>query len=537
MTTTTETPGASIGEDFKGGAAEAEYVYDVASNCYWKRLPSAEADGEEEWIKLREGAMRRELAASGLAGKVEGGAKQSAQDARLHAIEQGQRVMEARRLAGFKVGIHEVGNDRVLVPRALRLLRREEGKWLCVAAMIEGLFDGDDWDTDAQGQPRATRVDQRDYVFAWLQDLLRSLYEGKVTSGPAFCLAGVRDCGKTRFRNLLRQLCGDRVALPYAWMIGEDSFNKELFEAALWVIDDETVDTSREARAKVGAWMKKIAAGEELKLRGIQSDGFNVMTTRRMFFSLNMAENDLKVLPQLAEGVADKLDLFKGYARPPVPSDPVELEKYRARYPALSAWWDYAQGEGLLQEADLVRCWPMPMPAGTLRDQEAFWARVTAELPAFAYWLTDVYVVPSHVAAGRFRVKVFHHPEIVEALRGFDPHVHLWSLMLKSGVVWRECVGRDDDGRNDFRDREEWVGDCEEMHALLTGPTSALSDIEKRAVPGVAYLGIRFGDAAEHWGPGVAVQKRSARARTWHLRKSPEMLASEAAKRARSDGK
>lgn len=542
MTTNIEpvTGGASIGDELLGGSAEAKYVFEVASGSFWKLLPSAQAGDEEEWIKLREGAMRRELASTGLSQKVEGGAKQSAVDARLHEIEQQQRVMEARRLAGYRAGIHEIGNDRVLVPRALRLLKRAEGPWLCVAAMVEGLFDGDDWDNDEHGKDRAKRFDQRDYVFAWLQDLLRSLYDGKVTSGSAFCLAGVRDCGKTRWRNVLRVLSGDRVALPYAWMIGQDSFNRELFEAALWVIDDETVDTSREARAKVGAWMKKIAAGEELKLRGIQSDGFNVMTTRRMFFSLNMGENDLKVLPQLADGVADKLSLFKGYARPRVPTDPVELERYRARYPALSAWWDWAIEKKIMGEGDIVRCWPMPMPAATLYEQETFWQRIMGELPAFAHWLTEVYVPPSHVAEGRFRVKVWHHPEIVEALRGFDPHVQLWSSMLKSGVVWRELLGRDEQGDNQWSDREVWSGDAEALHDLLTGPTSALSDIEKRGVPGPSYLGIRLHEAASHWGEGVAKLKRSGRERTWHLRKSPDQTATEAARRhavTANDGK
>ena len=78
MTNPTETGGGSIGDELKGGAAEAEFVFDVASSSYWKKLPSAETvEGEEEWIKLREGPMRRELASMGLAGKVEAGAKMS----------------------------------------------------------------------------------------------------------------------------------------------------------------------------------------------------------------------------------------------------------------------------------------------------------------------------------------------------------------------------------------------------------------------------------------------------------------------------
>jgi hypothetical protein len=516
--------GGSIGADMRGAGAEAEYVFEVSGGRFWKRVAAGE-DGFEEWIELREGAMRRDLAATGLSPKAEGGAKMSAVDARLHEIEQGARVVEARRLAGYRVGKHTIGGDTVLVPRALRLLDKKRGEWLCLAAFMEGLLDGDDEDFAGGGAPK--RTDQRDYAYAWLQDLLRSLYGGYITSGPAFCIAGVPNCGKTRLLNIVRILCGDRVGLPYKWMIGRDDFNQELFGAALWQIDDETVDTSGEARAGIGAWMKKIAAGEELKCRGMQRDGFNVRTTRRLFFSLNLAENDLKVLPQLTDGVGDKMSAFKGYARPAVPAvgDGEGWAVYRARYPATAAWWDHAIAAGMLRTEDLPRCWPMPMPADTVGEQGSFWAQIVGELPAFAWWLCEDYVAPSHVTGGRFRVRTFHHAEIVDALRSFDPHVHLWSLLMKSGVVWRECTGRDEGGRNEWRDREYWEGSTDELRALLTGEMSQLSEHEKRELPKPVYLGVRIGEAKTHWGEGVAQHKRTNAGRFWVLRPSPEQRA------------
>ncbi len=528
MTQTTNPTGGSggIDADMRGAGAEPEYVFEVSGGRFWKRVPEGEG-GVEEWIELREGAMRRDLAAAGLSPKAEGGAKMSQVDARLHEVEQGERVVEARRLAGYRVGKHIIGGDTVLVPRALRLLDKKRGEWLCVAAFMEGLLDGDDDDLAWTGTEVAKRTDQRDFAFAWLQDLLRSLYGGYITSGPAFCIAGVPNCGKTRLLNIVRILCGDRVGLPYKWMIGRDDFNQELFGAALWQIDDETVDTSGEARAGIGAWMKKIAAGEELKCRGMQRDGFNVRTTRRLFFSLNLAENDLKVLPQLTDGVGDKMSAFKGYARPALPdaSDEAGWAAYRARYPATAAWWDYAIAAGIMRAEDLPRCWPMPMPADTVAEQGKFWGQVVAELPAFAFWLCEDYAPPAHVTGGRFRVRTFHHAEIVDALRSFDPHVHLWSLLMKSGVVWRECTGRDEEGRNEWRDREAWEGNTDELRALLTGEMSQLTDYEKRELPKPVYLGVRIGEAKTHWGEGVAQHKRTNAGRFWVLRPSPEQRA------------
>lgn len=509
--------------DFGTKSAEPAYCFDVGRRRFWKQIST------DEWIELGEGALRRDLMKSGKSHKIDPAVgKISPLDDKIREIESMQRVMEARRIAGWHAGIHQMSGDAVLVPQALKLLVPVDGGeagHLLFAALLEGLLDGDDED-EKDGKALVVRVDQRDRWLAWMQDWLRSLYSGRVTNGLAMCLAGKRDCGKSRLLAAEKVMAGDKIGKPYDWMIGREDFNKELFEASLLAIDDENANRTPAARQELGAKMKKIVANDDVRLRGMQSDGFVVKTTWRLRFNMNLEESALLVNPQLTDDIADKETMLKGYVRPRVPLEEAGMKAYRERYPALSAWWDAATARGVLTADELVRCWPMPMPADTQQEQQRFWGMVTAELPAFVFWLLEKYVPPSYVVGGRFRVRAWQHPEIESALQEFSPHVHLWRLIERSGMVWRRLVhpASVDNGPEKWEAREVWTGTARELHALLVDEGNGLSKREREhEVSGESYIGQRLSEAASHYGPEVASCKRSGKARTWTLRRSPEI--------------
>lgn len=499
-------------------SGEPEYRFDGGRGIFWKRV------SPDEWIDLRDAAMKRELAKSGLSPKADkGDGVISPLDDRLREIEQTQRVQEARCIAGWKAGVHEMGGDLVLVPRSMKLPERKEGPWLLIAAMVESLLDGDEHEPDESGV-KVVRVDQRDRWLAWMQHWAQSLYAGRPTNGLAFCLAGDPNCGKTRLSELEKLMAGGKVGKPYDWMIGREDFNKELFEASLQLIDDENANTHIEARRDLGAKLKKVVANVDLKMRGMHRDGYNVHPNWRLHFNVNLEEAALLVMPPLTPDIIDKILMLKAYTRPAVPEDAAQMEAYRARYPALSAWWDHAIAKGLMVEADVRRCWPMPMPADTFKEQERFWDLVKQELPAFVFWLTDVYAPPSQVVGGRFGVRAWQHPDIVEALQQFAPHVQLWRLIDRCGLVWRKLVRAGASGApDDWEDVKTWTGTARQLHELLRDENNKLTRNERdKEVKGESWIGQRLNEAMRHW-PSVVEFKRSGKSRTWTLHRRDDI--------------
>jgi len=507
--------------DLTAKSGAPEYRFDAGRGLFWKQV------SQEEWIELREAAMRRELMKGGLSHKINPAMGSiSPLDDRLRDIEQGRRVHEARCIAGWPAGVHEMGGDFVLVPRSMRLLTRKEGEWKLVCAIIEGLLDGDEhYDAGGNAPVQVSRCDQRDRWLAWMQHWAQSLYAGKPTNGLALCLAGDPNCGKTRLSEIEKEITGGKVGKPYDWMIGREDFNKELFEASLQLIDDENANTNIEARRELAAKMKKVTANVDLKMRGMHRDGYNVQPCWRLHFNVNLEEGALLVMPPLTGDVVGKILMLKAYTRPPVPADADGLNAYMARYPALAAWWDYAIEAGLMTAADRVRCWPMPMPADTFTEQARFWKQVREELPAFVFWLTEKYQPPSQVAGGRFGVQAWQHPEIVEALQQFAPHVQLWRLLERCGVVWRKLIRAGDaNGPDEWEDRTTWNGTARELHDLLRDETNKLSRHERdREVKGESYIGQRLNEAMRHWGRDVVDFRRTGKSRTWTLRRKQEV--------------
>ena len=520
---------SDLTNDMAGSAGEPQYLYSADQNLFWKLVGN-------EWIALREPQLRRDLMKRGLKHKMVNGTETISQlDNELRKIEQEQRVRTAMEVAGWHQGVQQMGADRVLVPRSAPLVAPVEGEALLTQAFYEGLFRG--WDDRFVGQDTdqtsEVEVDQRQHVFTFLQHWLESLYTGRPTKGIAIHLAGVRESGKTRFSEHCREMTGGRVGRPYRYMIGRENFNRSGIEASLQLVDDDQADTSREARKEFGAQMKKFTANEEVEARAMHKDGFNLKPTWRLMVLTNMQEQALQVMPQITEDLRDKVLQLKGYVRDRLPAvgDEAGWKAYRERYPALSAWWDHALAKGILKPEDLPHCWPMPMPTGMPRQQMAFWERIRAELPAFVHWIKEQYTPPAQVVGGRFGVRHWQHPEIMDALNRFASYVRLYQLIERSRVVWRKEVPVDVDGAGsatEWQDVDHWEGTATQLETLLKSDASALSRHEKeKEVPVASYVGQRLTEAMEAWGRDVVDQLPRTRkgGRAWRIKRVQELLA------------
>lgn len=461
-----------------------QYWFEEASKTFW--LENAAKD----WINLSEGGMRRHLKERGKRDKGAPG-KLSEIDEVIRDTEQNKRVAFAGELAGWKRGVHMNTGLRILVPKSPEMIEPKKGEWPVLSAFFEQLFVGEE-DGEKEGAPRV-KIDQRPHFFGWLQHVVECYRSGIIAPGLALCVAGEAECGKSRLAMILQWCLGERVSHPYAYMIGKDNFNKDMFGAVIQLVDDENADTSLGARLKFGAEIKKITANNEVKQRGMHRDGINLSVLWRLVALVNLEANRLMVMPPLDSDIRDKVMMLKGYRRPKPPSE-ITLET-----PAQQA------------------CYPMPMPTRTEAEKKAFRDTMRAELPAFLWWLLVEYKMPSHVAGGRFCVRHWQHPEILASLQQFSPHVRIWQLIDASGVVFKEVLDGGSDGPQQSIPRPVWKGTAVELHALLTAESSKLSNHDKRSIPDPAWLGQRLHACSHHFGEKVAVQKRTGTKRIWQL--------------------
>ena len=464
-----------LGREVESANPEAQWQTKTAGkdlafdgNRWWLELPSG------EWCSLAERAIRRELKGRGFRDKPDPtrGEVLSPLDAELRRVEQECRVDWAGVLAGWQAGVHEIGGGRILVTKSAKLVQPVQGDCTMLRSFIEGLLNGEELEVD--GQPPRQYV-QAPYFFAWTAHALESLYTARRAPGMCLAIAGPTSCGKTLLASILRVLFGGGCGRPYSYMVGLDSFNGELFNHVLQLVDDERAETDIRSRLKFGAEVKKFTAADGAKCRGLHRDGIELTPVWRLLCLLNEEPDRLLVLPPIDEDVADKILLLRAYRK------------------------------------------PMPMPAATPAEREAFWDAITAQLPAFVWWLLHEYKMPAEMTAGagRFGLPAYHHPVLLSELQAFSPPVRLWQL-IERGVLLERHVG---DGETTWLPLAEWRGSASDLEQKLKDYKNALSDSERREVPTSAWIGHRLADLSRRMGEQVVKCERRVSGRVWVIRR------------------
>jgi hypothetical protein len=475
---------SDLNNDMQGGEGERRCVFDESASVFWLERDS------DTWFSLREGALRREMKARGLRDKpmAVNGETISQLDAEVRRVEQQERVSRALFVAGYRPGIHEIGGERILVTRRTPLLVPKKGEWPLLQEVFRRMFVG-----PAETVAGSSTIDQRDHWFAWLQDMLRSLYDGRISRGLWLHIAGEPNSGKTLTRDIAVAITGGRMGKPYKWMIDKEEFNRDMFGSVLQVMDDDNADTRIEARKNLGAKGKQIVADGAIYLRAMFNDGFVFKPMWRLMTLTNIEAEALLVMPPITNDIADKILMLKAYQ---------------------------ASRDGL-KEGD---AWPMPMPTNTPAQRDAFWKALEAEFPAFVFWLLEEFAAPSHVVGERFGVRAWQHPEILKELQQFSPHVRLWQLIEASGVVFVRVVqDGDDSGTRITEPTTEWEGTAGQLHELLGGPGSKLSMEERRKLPDPSWLGQRLRALEREWGAQVVEQRRTGKERKWRLHRRTDL--------------
>jgi hypothetical protein len=347
-----------------------------------------------EWLRLDDNSFRRIL-------RAHGHVRDRIHDNSLNWLEAEQMRIQLERgvayageLAGYKAGVHEICGRRLLITRGPDLPEPVAGKSPNLDRFFAQLLG--DW---------------RPYFFGWLKAARNALRAGPPwRPGQILVLAGPANCGKNLIQSLITEILGGRAAKPYRYMIGETSFNRDLFSAEHLVIQDETPLSDLKARRVFGSRIKDFTVNELQSYHAKGQDAVLLTPFWRLSISLNEEAENLQILPPLDESIRDKIMLFRcGKTK-------------------------------------------LPFDGGDPKSRQMFRETLSREIPGFLHWLRG-WKLPQKLRNQRFGVEAALDPTLVQEIDSLSPELKLWSLIEASGILPRGGPG--------------WIGSAIELEAAL----------------------------------------------------------------------
>jgi hypothetical protein len=357
----------------------SEILYAHQQNVFWVK----NEDGG--FIQMDTASVKRYLKVLGIRARPPESGGPSSMDRTLVRIQREQDVQYAGALAGYRMGVHEIMNNRILVTESPTFIEPRAGGWLTIQAFLEGLL-------------KEGTLDQTPYLYGWLKTAVEALRAGAIRPGQALVLAGNAGAGKSLLQNLITEMLGGRIAKPYQFMTGTTSFNAELFRAEHLAIEDEASSTDIRTRRKFGAMIKNLIVNE------VQScnQKFCTPVSLKPFWRISITVNDepehLLVLPPIDGSLEDKFILLKAHLR------------------------------------------QMPMPTGSNAQRRAFWDTLISEIPGFLHFLMT-WEIPQDLRSERYGVRAYHHPELLAAIDELSPEVRF--LTIVDAVIFANPLRKD----------------------------------------------------------------------------------------------
>jgi hypothetical protein len=165
------------------------------------------------------------------------------------------------------------------------------------------------------------------HLMAWWQYFYRNLMEGTCSNGQAIAIAGGQSIGKTLFldKMLGRSVGGHTDAASY--LQANTTFNSQLFDSAVWAIDDGTFASNEEGRQRFAQMMKKSAATGHYEYHAKGSAAAQVCWWGRAVILLNTDPASIEAIPTLGLSNEDKLNVYRWVETAPAFPERGVLEK------------------------------------------------------------------------------------------------------------------------------------------------------------------------------------------------------------------
>ena len=273
---------------------------------------------------------------------------------------EGGAVDYAGELAGHSAGIYATKTARYLVTKGAELPTPTNTNWSTIKDILETLF---------------VTEEQLHRFYGWMKVAIEARNKGAIIPGQACVFAGPPGCGKSLLQQrIITALLGGRTCKPIQYIRGTTTFNKDLTRAEHWVLEDEHASTRLVHRRAFGTAIKDITVNQTHRLHGKGQDAqVSLPLFIRLTVSLNHEADNLMVLPPLDESIRDKMMIFHvGVGKP---------FAYETQDP--------------------------------IKHLE-FEKQIDSEIPGFAWFLTNEWVIADELKDIRFGIKAYINDYILQ---------------------------------------------------------------------------------------------------------------------------
>jgi hypothetical protein len=279
-----------------GGAIEDIYF---DGRHYWRRLP------DMSWQAMNSTIVARHLRVEFGLDPDPYGQPASELDRVIHEIEQRKAV------AGAMPFVHH----RDTLIRINRKIYLNTSTTSCLEPVGESQEWGSQFPFIADYLERLLDPEPLAIFLSWLHRFYASAHNGRLLKGQAVFLAGPVAVGKTLLsERLVAPLVGGKQEAT-DFLLGGSNFNKELFEYALWTIDDDPVSGDPKAHLRFSNLVKKVAANHTFNYHAKFRDQLTVPWNGRILVTCNDDPESIRILPDLDVSIKDKLILLKAAAK------------------------------------------------------------------------------------------------------------------------------------------------------------------------------------------------------------------------------
>lgn len=148
------------------------------------------------------------------------------------------------------------------------------------------------------------------YYLSWLARFYQGCYRRNPLMGQGVFLFGPPNTGKTLLnRMILSPLMGGHAECK-EWMLGSTNFNSELFESAVWVMDDATPGTSAQAHRYFSEMAKVVTANPDMRSTAKFGKPSQVAGARRLSVTANNDPESRRIMPRVDISILEKLMIF-----------------------------------------------------------------------------------------------------------------------------------------------------------------------------------------------------------------------------------